>query len=75
VRVVDHEGNPLPGFYRNLDGDAETVLIATACSESPEGFSRWTFQLLADRRVALKVVDSIISPECARTTLKKTKPI
>lgn len=58
-------------LYRKLDGDAEAVLIATACSESPEGFSRWTLQLLADRLVALEVVDSI-SPECVRTTLKKT---
>lgn len=58
-------------LYRKLDGDAEAVLIATACSESPEGFSRWTLKLLADRLVALEVVDSI-SPECVRTTLKKT---
>ena len=58
-------------LYRKLDGEAEAVLIATACSESPEGFSRWTLKLLADRLVALEVVDSI-SPECVRTTLKKT---
>ena len=58
-------------LYRKLDGQAEAILIATACSESPEGRSRWTLELLADRLVALKVVDSI-SPECVRTTLKKT---
>ena len=58
-------------LYRKLDGEAEAVLIATACSESPEGFSRWTLKLLADRLVALEVVDSI-SRECVRTTLKKT---
>jgi len=58
-------------LYRKLDGQAEATLIATACSQSPEGRSRWTLKLLADRLVALEVVDSI-SPECVRTTLKKT---
>lgn len=58
-------------LYRKLDGQAEAKLIATACSEAPEGRSRWTLRLLADRMVALEVVDSL-SHECVRTTLKKT---
>ena len=57
--------------YRKLDGDQEARLIAVACSQAPEGRSRWTLQLLADKLVELKVVDSI-SGECVRTTLKKT---
>ena len=58
-------------LYRKLDGDAEATLIATACSEAPDGRSRWTLRMLADRLVALEVVDSI-SHECVRDTLKKT---
>ena len=58
-------------IYRKLDGRAEATLIATACSEAPEGRSRWTLRLLADRLVALEVVDSV-SHECVRETLKKT---
>lgn len=58
-------------LYRKLDGESEAKLIATACSACPEGRSRWTLKLLADRLVALEVVDSI-SQECVRTTLKKT---
>jgi transposase len=57
--------------YRKLDGDQEARLIAIACSEAPEGRSRWTLQLLADKLVQLNVVDSI-SEECVRATLKKT---
>jgi transposase len=57
--------------YRKLDGDQEARLIAVACSKAPEGRSRWTLQLLADKLVELKVVDSI-SGECVRNTLKKT---
>lgn len=58
-------------LYRKLDGEGEAQLIALACSEAPEGRSRWTLQLLTDRLVALEVVDSI-SHECVRATLKKT---
>ena len=57
--------------YRKLDGVGEAKLIATACSEAPEGRSRWTLQLLADKLVALGVVETI-SHECVRQTLKKT---
>ncbi len=58
-------------LYRKLDGAGEAQLIATACSQAPEGRCRWTLQLLADQLVALGVVDSI-SHECVRQTLKKT---
>ncbi len=57
--------------YRKLDGAAEARLIATACSRAPDGRSRWTLKMLADRLVELEVVSSI-SRECVRATLKKT---
>jgi len=57
--------------YRKLDGTQEAHLIALACGAPPAGRSHWTLRLLADRVVELKVVESI-SPECVRTTLKKT---
>jgi len=57
-------------YRRKLDGDGEAHLIAAACSEAPEGRSRWTLKLLADRLVSLEVVDSI-SGETVRRTLKK----
>lgn len=62
---------PTDRQYRKLDGDQEARLVVLACSAPPAGRARWTLQLLADRLVALKVVDSI-SGECVRTTLKKT---
>src|SRR5512144_405582 len=57
--------------YRKLDGAQEARLIALACGAPPAGRSGWTLRLLADRLVELAVVESI-SPECVRTTLKKT---
>ena len=57
--------------YRKLDGAAEARLIATACSQAPEGRNRWTLRLLADRLVELGVIETV-SHECVRSTLKKT---
>jgi len=65
--------NPRPrtATPKKLDGEVEAHLIAMACSESPEGSSRWTLRLLADKMVSLGYVDSI-SHESVRQVLKKT---
>ena len=63
---------PRRGSKAKLDGKIEAFLVATACSDAPEGRKRWTMQLLADRLVALNLVESI-SDETVRRTLKKTK--
>jgi Homeodomain-like domain len=62
---------PRPGAAPLLDGKAEAVLVALACGAPPEERGAWTMQLLADRLVALDVVDRI-SDETVRRTLKKT---
>ena len=59
-------------YVRKLDGDGEAHLVALACQQPPEGRSRWTLRLLADRMVALEYVDQI-SYQTVRRTLKKTR--
>lgn len=59
-------------YRRKLDGDGEAHLVALACQTPPEGRSRWTLKLLADRMVQLEYVDQI-SYQTVRRTLKKTK--
>lgn len=54
-----------------LDGEAEARLAAIACGEPPEGRTRWTLRLLADRLVELEVVESI-GTETVRKALRKT---
>lgn len=61
-----------PSRSRKLDGKAEAKLVATCCGPAPEGRSRWTLRLLADKLVELAAVESI-SPETVRGTLKKTR--
>jgi hypothetical protein len=57
-------------YERKADGDFEAHLVALSCGEPPEGFSRWSLRLLADRAVELRYVDSI-SYETIRRVLKK----
>ena len=48
-----------PGAIPKITGEVEAQLTLLACSAPPEGRSRWTLQLLADKLVELKLVDSI----------------
>ncbi len=62
---------PRCGGPRTFTPKHEAMAVALACSTPPEGHARWTLQLLADKLVELKVVDTI-SDETVRRTLKKT---
>jgi transposase len=62
---------PRRQYRRKLDGDGEAHLVALACQAPPEGRSRWTLRLLADRLVQLEYVDAI-SYQTVHRTLKKT---
>jgi transposase len=64
-------GRPAGSQAKALDGVAEAHLIALTCSEPPQGHSRWTLRLLADRMVALEYVEAV-SHETVRNALKKT---
>ena len=45
---------PRPGMApRKLSGKQEALLVATACSNPPEGRARWTLELLAGEMVKL----------------------
>ena len=59
-----------PGQRRKLSGKQEAHVIAVACTTAPDGRSRWTLQLLADKVVELKYADSI-ARETMRQVLKK----
>jgi len=51
-------------------GDFEARLLALACTEAPEGYSRWTIRLLAEKMVDLRIVPSV-SPMTVCNSLKK----
>ena len=61
------ETPPVPS---KIDGELEAHIIALACSQAPEGHSRWTVRLLAEKAVELDFIDSI-SPATVHKLLKK----
>ena len=50
---------PRPGQTPKITGEIEAQLTMLACSAPPAGKARWTLQMLADKLVELKLVDSI----------------
>lgn len=47
---------PVPA---KITGDIEAGVIALSYSEPPEGRSKWTLRLLADKVVELEIIESI----------------
>jgi hypothetical protein len=58
-------------YAKKADGDFEAHLVALSCSDPPEGFTRWSLRLLADKVVELEYIDEV-SHETIRQVLKKT---
>jgi len=69
--ALERKKRATPPRERILDGEKEARLIALSCSQPPQGRSRWTLELLADKMVELNIVDHI-SYQTVRRTLKKT---
>jgi hypothetical protein len=69
--ALDRRKPSNPSVEKMFDGDKEAKLIAIACGPKPAGRARWTLELLADRVVALKVVEHC-SPQTVMRTLLKT---
>jgi putative transposase len=60
------------GAPTKIDGRIEAELTLLACSDPPDGRSKWTVRLLADKLVEIEVVDSI-SHMSVQRLLKKMK--
>jgi hypothetical protein len=59
-----------PPVAPKVTGEVEAHIIACACSAPPEGFTRWSMQMIADKIILNGVIDSI-SDETVRLVLKK----
>ena len=47
-----------------MDGKQKALFVALACSDPLQGRARWTWQLLAEKLVALEVVDENLGCNC-----------
>ena len=63
---------PRSGGPAELDGKAEAVVIALACSPVPEGRTVWTARMLASRLVELRIVESVSEDTVLRVLKKAT---
>ena len=54
-----------------ITGEIEARIIALACSDPPEGYSRWTLRLLESKVVELGIMDKVSDTTIGRA-LKKT---
>ena len=66
---VTYKRNPNSNAKRKVDGRDEARIIELACSQPPEGRTRWTLRLLEEK---LRVVlDTPIGKDAIRDILKK----
>jgi len=67
---LERKAQSRPSRPRKLDGASEAQLVRIACSSPPEGRTRWTVSLLADKLVELKVFETV-SASTVQRGLKK----
>ncbi|MDL2318950.1 helix-turn-helix domain-containing protein [Eubacteriales bacterium OttesenSCG-928-A19] len=68
--VLLRKKRSVPPVPPKVTGEVEAYIIATCCSEPPEGKAVWTMQMIANKIVLDGIVDSI-SDETVRLVLKK----
>lgn len=57
--TVNRKKRKTPPIPAKVAGEVEAHVIALACGEPPEGYSKWTLRLLANKTVELGYIDSI----------------
>lgn len=75
LSLLERKERTTPPTAPLLDGEKEARLTKIACSTPPDGRSRWTLQLLADKLVALEIVDSISADTVGRVQKKRDKAL
>jgi transposase len=69
--TIERKRRDTPPIPAKITGDVEAKIIALRCGDPPEGYSRWTLRLLADKAVELEIIEAI-SYVSVGSLLKKT---
>ncbi len=75
LSLMERKLQTKPRVSRKLDGAGEARVVALACSSAPEGRSRWSLRLLAEKVVELKLVDTISHQTIARVLKKRMSAV
>ncbi|MFK4472567.1 hypothetical protein ABH897_002291 [Paenibacillus sp. RC73] len=71
--AIERKKRLTPPNPPKITGELEAQIIALSCSEPPEGRSRWSLRLLADKAVELKYIDSLSYDTVDRILKKRTQ--
>lgn len=71
VTTGNIEDKPRSGRPEKVSGEVKAHIVATACTDAPQGRARWTLRLLADQVIQLELLDSL-SKSTVGNILKKT---
>ena len=69
--TITRKKRETPPIPAKVTGEVEAHIIALACGQQPEGYSKWTLRLLANKTVELGYIESI-SHVTVSNILKKT---
>ena len=68
--TITRKKRETPPIPAKVTGEVEAHVIALACGQPPEGYSKWTLRLLANKTVELGYIESI-SHVTVSTILRK----
>jgi len=71
--TIGRKKRETPPVEPKITGEVEARIIALSCSAPPEGRSRWSLRLLADKSVELNFIDSISHEAVGRLLKKRTQ--
>ena len=71
--AIKRKKRETPPVEPKITGEVEAHIIALSCSTPPEGHSRWSLRLLADKAVELQYIDSISHEAVGRLLKKRIK--
>jgi hypothetical protein len=57
--TLNRKKRQTPPIPAKVTGEVEAHIIALACSDPPEGYSKWTLRLLANKTVEMGYIKSI----------------
>ena len=57
--TITRKKRETPPIPAKVTGEVEAHVIALACGQPPEGYSKWTLRLLANKTVELGYIESI----------------
>jgi transposase len=71
--AITRKKRDIPPVQPKITGEVEAKIIAICCSAPPEGQTRWSLRLLANKAVELQYIDSISYEAVGRLLKKRTQ--